>query len=68
VFERLRRGTNAKAGDGGVGLGLTICRAVVSAHGGDIWIENRQGGGAIVRFTLPLAGRHAQPALKRTGT
>jgi two-component system sensor histidine kinase KdpD len=38
----------------GVGLGLAICRAIVNAHGGRIWAENKTGGGAIFRFTLPL--------------
>jgi len=38
----------------GAGLGLAICRAIVNAHGGRIWVENRQGGGASFRFTLPL--------------
>ena len=52
VFDRLYRG-NAAQGDGGVGLGLTICQAVVTAHEGKIWLENRPGGGATVRFTLP---------------
>jgi two-component system sensor histidine kinase KdpD len=54
VFEKLQRGQNAKRGDGGLGLGLTICRAMVAAHDGRIWMANREGGGAIVRFTLPL--------------
>jgi two-component system, OmpR family, sensor histidine kinase KdpD len=40
----------------GVGLGLTICRAIASAHGGRIWAFNRDGGGASFRFTLPLDG------------
>ena len=39
----------------GHGLGLFICRAIVEAHGGRIWALNREGGGAAVRFTLPLA-------------
>jgi two-component system sensor histidine kinase KdpD len=38
----------------GAGLGLAICRAIVNAHGGRIWAENRPGGGAVFRFTLPL--------------
>jgi two-component system sensor histidine kinase KdpD len=38
----------------GMGLGLTICRGIVTAHGGTIRAENRPGGGAIVVFTLPL--------------
>jgi two-component system sensor histidine kinase KdpD len=52
VFEKLYR---ARKDRGGAGLGLTICRAIVTAHGGRIWLENRPGGGgAIVRFTLPV--------------
>ncbi len=51
VFEKFYR---AGAGSGGVGLGLTICRGIVGAHGGRIWVENRPGGGASFRFTLPL--------------
>lgn len=41
---------------GGVGLGLTICRAIIQAHGGRLWAANRVGGGAMFRFTLPLDG------------
>ncbi len=40
----------------GAGLGLTICRGIVTAHGGRIWVEPRPGGGAAFRFTLPIAG------------
>src|SRR6266568_6608131 len=39
----------------GSGLGLAICRGFVDAHGGRIWIEGREGGGAVFRFTLPLS-------------
>ncbi len=42
----------------GAGLGLAICRAIVNAHGGRIWAENKSGYGAIFRFTLPLASPH----------
>jgi two-component system sensor histidine kinase KdpD len=55
VFEKFYRGGQAAKGDGGVGLGLTICRAVVRAHGGYIVIRGRPGGGAVVEFTLPRA-------------
>jgi signal transduction histidine kinase len=37
----------------GAGLGLSICRAIVEAHGGRIWAEARAGGGAAIRFELP---------------
>ena len=41
----------------GSGLGLTICRGVVEAHGGRIWADNRQAGnGAVFSFSLPLEG------------
>jgi two-component system sensor histidine kinase KdpD len=46
-----------------VGLGLTICRGIVAAHGGRIWVEERAGGGASFRFTLPLEGKATARAL-----
>lgn len=39
----------------GIGLGLAICKTVITAHGGDIMAANREGGGASVTITLPLA-------------
>jgi two-component system, OmpR family, sensor histidine kinase KdpD len=44
------------AGNAGAGLGLTICRGIILAHGGRIWVQARDGGGAAFRFTLPLVG------------
>jgi two-component system, OmpR family, sensor histidine kinase KdpD len=38
----------------GAGLGLSIVRAIVAAHGGEVRIETAPGGGACVIFTLPL--------------
>jgi len=43
--------------DGGVGLGLAICDAIVKAHGGRIWVEDHEGGGARFRISLPLDGQ-----------
>ena len=50
---------------GGSGLGLTICRGIVAAHGGRIWLERRAGWRACFRFTLPLEGPPAGPARRR---
>jgi two-component system sensor histidine kinase KdpD len=47
---------------GGAGLGLTISRGIITAHGGRMWVEQRPGGGAAFRFTVPLSGPHI-PAL-----
>ena len=55
VFEKFHRGVPEGA-VGGSGLGLTICRAIVEAHGGRIWAENRLVGGAMFCFTLPFGG------------
>ncbi|HUN44866.1 MAG TPA: ATP-binding protein, partial [Stellaceae bacterium] len=47
---------------GGMGVGLSICRTIVQAHGGSIWTEANPEGGTIFRFTIPIAP--AAPAAK----
>jgi two-component system sensor histidine kinase KdpD len=59
IFRKFHR-AGSTAG-GGVGLGLTICRGIVTAHGGRIWAEARPGGGAVFRLSLPITG--TPPAL-----
>jgi two-component system sensor histidine kinase KdpD len=58
IFEKFVRGRGVA---GGVGLGLAICRTIINAHGGKIWAENREGGGAVFRFTLSSAGLPPAP-------
>jgi two-component system sensor histidine kinase KdpD len=60
LFAKFHRGTSEGA-IAGVGLGLAICRAIVSLHGGRIWAERRPEGGAAFRFTLPLEQPPAVP-------
>jgi two-component system sensor histidine kinase KdpD len=52
IFDKFYRAKPAR--EGGVGLGLTICRGIIEAHGGRIWAENRSGGGTVFRFSIPL--------------
>lgn len=40
----------------GMGIGLSICKTIIQAHQGTLEAENREGGGAVFRFTLPLKG------------
>jgi two-component system, OmpR family, sensor histidine kinase KdpD len=54
IFEKFYRAAG-EGGSSGAGLGLSICRAIVAAHGGRIWAENRDAGGASFRFTLRAA-------------
>lgn len=58
IFEKFVRGSSV---GGGIGLGLTICRTIINAHGGHIWAENRHGGGTVFKFTLPLNGEQPMP-------
>jgi two-component system, OmpR family, sensor histidine kinase KdpD len=53
LFEKFYRGDNRKTG--GLGLGLSIARGLIEAHGGRLTAENRDGGGA--RFTIRLPVR-----------
>ena len=53
VFQKHYRGPDTGGRDG-LGLGLTLCRVIVGAHGGRIWLRNRPGGGVRVTVALPL--------------
>jgi PAS domain S-box-containing protein len=58
IFRKFYRGSDADArvGQGGTGLGLFIARGLVTAMGGRIWVESREGEGSTFAFELPAAG------------
>jgi signal transduction histidine kinase len=51
--------------DAGMGMGLSIARTIVASHRGRIWAANRREGGAVLRFTMPLA-KTERPATAET--
>ena len=59
VFDKFFR-TSRSHGIGGIGLGLSISKGIVEAHGGRVWAENRPSGGAMIGLALPV--ETTQPA------
>jgi two-component system, OmpR family, sensor histidine kinase KdpD len=53
IFDKFFRGPNARPG--GLGLGLSIVRGLIKAHGGEVTAENNPGGGAMFIIRLPVA-------------
>lgn len=54
VFEKFYRGEQSRTrATGGAGLGLSIARGIIDAHGGQMWAKNEEDSGAVVGFTLP---------------
>ncbi len=51
IRERLFQPFTTTKADG-MGIGLSICRAIIEAHGGRMWVEDNPGGGTVFRFTL----------------
>jgi len=59
VFKAFQRGAGMEnSAVQGAGLGLAICKGLVEAHGGRIWIKNKNTPGATVSFTIPLVPEH----------
>jgi two-component system sensor histidine kinase KdpD len=54
IFDKFYRIEGSLGHANGLGLGLAICRGVIEAHGGAIWVQSRESGGAEFCFTLPL--------------
>ena len=55
VFKAFQRGVEVETSPTkGAGLGLAICKGLVEAHGGRIWIKKKNSPGAVISFTIPL--------------
>ena len=63
IFRKFHRTSSADRTSpaGGSGLGLTICRGIITAHGGRIWLQRNGGKGAVFRFSIPLDGPEPRP-------
>ncbi len=60
IFERFHRVENEITRRmRGAGLGLAVCRGIIEAHGGRIWVESQPGAGSTFCFTLPIRAREA---------
>jgi signal transduction histidine kinase len=54
IFERFERRDSARSRDGGgAGLGLAICREIVHAHAGRVWVQDGDGAGSVFVVALP---------------
>ncbi|HZU65972.1 MAG TPA: HAMP domain-containing sensor histidine kinase [Ktedonobacteraceae bacterium] len=62
IFDRFFRIDRSRTGSsgGGSGLGLSIVKAIITAHGGTIWAESTPGMGTRISFTLPIAIKQPQ--------
>ncbi len=52
LFDKFYRSHRSRSSIGGTGLGLFLCKAIVGAHGGNIWVKSHEGQGSIFTFTL----------------
>nr|WP_281375161.1 ATP-binding protein [Aquabacterium terrae] len=58
MFQRL----HPRSAYPGTGIGLALCKRIVERHGGRLWVEPAEGGGAVFKFTLPRPAPAPGPA------
>lgn len=61
IFEPFSQYGRKRGGTDGAGLGLAICKGIVEAHGGQIWVEDTPEPGTQITFTLPLSVAGREP-------
>ena len=54
IFQKFVQGDDPDYTSGGAGLGLAICKDIIEAHGGEIWLESEPGQGAVFTFSIPV--------------
>jgi K+-sensing histidine kinase KdpD len=67
VFKAFKRGQFAEGSSQGAGLGLAICKGLVEAHGGRIWIKKKSTPGTTISFTIPLDTIHSVVEMTKEG-
>jgi K+-sensing histidine kinase KdpD len=54
IFDRFYRSARTSGQTAGVGLGLTVCKRMMEAQSGSVWVRPREGGGSEIGLTLPV--------------
>ena len=69
LFDKFYRSHRSNVQIGGTGLGLYLCKAIVGAHGGNIWVKTHEGEGSIFSFTLEIfdEAKHSSQAQGQDG-
>ncbi|MEC4676808.1 MAG: ATP-binding protein [Nitrospirota bacterium] len=65
IFVKFFRADTTASAPEGTGLGMTIVKYIVEAHGGKVWVESQMGKGTSVRFTIPIGTEKKQKQISR---